>query len=136
MATKKSWIEKRECGKAPHTTVIDKAFAGIPAGSKILISSPQEIDEFIHKIPKGKFIEPVVMRNNLAKNYAADATCPVSTGIFLRIVAEAALEEYKHGKPANKITPFWRVIDSNSPLGKKLSADAVQIEIIKKLAGD
>jgi hypothetical protein len=31
MATKKkSWIEKRDCGKAPHVTIIDKAFAGIP----------------------------------------------------------------------------------------------------------
>lgn len=137
MATKKkSWIEKRECGKAPHVKVIDKSFAGISAGSKMLISSPQEIGDFIGGIPKGKFVEPSQMRDALAKKYKANATCPVTTGIFLRIVAESALEEYSQGKPANKITPFWRVIDEDSALGKKLSVDANQIEIIKKLAGE
>jgi hypothetical protein len=136
MVTKKNWIEKRECGKAPHIKIIDKSFAGIPAGSKMLISSPQELDDFIRKIPKGKTIEPAAIRDSLAKKYKADATCPVSTGIFLRIVAEAALEEYAQGNSITQITPFWRVIDCSSPLGKKLSVGADQIEIIKKLAGD
>lgn len=135
-AKKKSWIEKRECGKAPHVKVIDKSFAGIAAGSKMLISSPQEIDDFCNKIPKGKFIEPSQMRHELAKKHKADATCPVTTGIFLRIVAEAALEEYSQGKPANKITPFWRAVDGQSALAKKLSADANHMDILKKLAGD
>lgn len=135
-AKKKSWVEKRECGKAPHVKVIDKSFAGIAAGSKMLISSPQEIDDFCNKIPKGKFVEPSQMRCELAKKYKADAACPVTTGIFLRIVAEAALEEHSQGKPANKVTPFWRVISNDSALAKKLSVDTNQIDIIKKLAGD
>jgi hypothetical protein len=134
MATKKkSWVQKRDCGKAPHVTIIDKAFAGIPAGSKLLISSPLEIDQFVRSVPKGKIIEPQDMRQELAKRHQADATCPVSTGIFLRIVAEAALEEYKSGVALNKIAPFWRVIKRGTPLSKKLSIGSDEWDILTKL---
>ena len=133
---KKSWVEKRDCGKAPHVTVIDKAFAGIPAGSKLLISSPLEIDTFVRDIPKGKRVEPAEMRQILAKRHKADATCPVSTGIFLRIVAEAALEEYNQGKPLSSVAPFWRIVTANSTLAKKLSIGSEEFQTIKKLAGE
>ena len=133
---KKSWVEKRDCGKAPHVTIIDKAFAGIPAGSKLLISSPLEIDEFVRKIPKGQHIDPLDMRKELAKRHKADATCPVSTGIFLRIVAEAAIEEHKAGKELKVIAPFWRMISPSAPLFKKLSIDSDEYEMMKNLAGE
>lgn len=135
-AKKKSWAEKRDCGKAPHVTVIDKAFAGIPAGSKLLISSPLEIDAFVRDIPKGKQVEPPEMRQILAKRHKADATCPVSTGIFLRIVAEAALEEYNQGKPLHSVAPFWRIVAPNSTLAKKLSIGSEEFQTIKELAGE
>ncbi len=64
--------------------------------------------------------EVAKMRQFLAKVHHADATCPVTTGIFLRIVAEAAYEEYLEGK--QDITPFWRVIEPDSILAKKLVA--------------
>ncbi len=133
---KKSWVEKRDCGKAPHVTVIDKTFAGIPAGSKLLISSPLEIDAFVRDIPKGKQVDAAEMRQMLAKRHKADATCPVSTGIFLRIVAEAALEEYNQGKPLSSVAPFWRIITPNSTLAKKLSIGSEEFQTIKKLAGE
>ena len=134
MTKKKSWIEKRNCGKEPHIKIIEKTFAGVPAGSKLLISSPIEIDQFIRSIPKKQQIEPQEMRTQLAKRHQADATCPVSTGIFLRIVAEAAVEEYRSGITINNITPFWRVIKQESPLAKKLSIDGEEFNKIKNLA--
>jgi hypothetical protein len=135
-AKKKSWVEKRDCGKAPHVTVIDKAFAGIPGGSKLLISSPMEIDSFVRDIPKGKFVEPAEMRQILAKRHKADATCPVSTGIFLRIVTEAALEEYNQGCPLSSVAPFWRIVTPGSTLAKKLTIGSEEFQTIKKLAGE
>ncbi|MCE2926570.1 MAG: hypothetical protein LW823_02845 [Rickettsiales bacterium] len=136
MSKKKTWAQKRDYGKNPHIKSIDKAFAGIPAGSSMLIPSPKEIDHFIRTIPKGSYVDPAAMRTALAAKHKADATCPVSTGIFLRIVAEAALEEYAAGTSATQITPFWRVVESGSALAKKLSADVTQINIIRKLAGE
>jgi len=131
---KKSWVEKRNCGKAPHIKVIDKVFAGIPAGSKLLISSPLEIDAFVRDIHKGAQINPAEMRQTLAKRHKADATCPVSTGIFLRIVIEAALEEYNQGMPLSEVAPFWRIVDPGSALAKKISIGSEEFQTIKKLA--
>ncbi len=48
-------------------------------------------------------------------------TCPITTGIFVRIAAEAAHEKFEKGTPLNKITTFWRVISETSPAAKKLS---------------
>lgn len=136
MPRKKTWIEKRDGGQTPHIVILEKSFAGIPAGAKMLIASPQEIEAVIRTIPKGEVITPATLRQNLAMRHKADATCPVSTGIFLRVVTEAALEEFAQGKPAHQITPFWRAVTADSPLAKKLSADADEIAHIKRLAGE
>ena len=61
------------------------------------------------------------MREALAKKAKADKTCPVSTGIFLRIAIEASLEEQKKEKLKKPNLPFWRIIDENTPILKKLS---------------
>ena len=84
---KKSWIEKWDCEKSFKIKTIDKKFADIPKGSRMLIASPPIIDEYVKSIPHGEFIEPVEMRDDLAKEYQADKTCPVATGIFLRVIS-------------------------------------------------
>ena len=76
---KKSWIEKRDCERSFKIKTIDKKFADIPKGSRMLIASPTIIDEYVKSILHGEFIEPVKMRDDLAKEYQADKTCPVTT---------------------------------------------------------
>jgi hypothetical protein len=61
------------------------------------------------------------MRKDLAIENRADYTCPVTTGIFLRIVAEANFEKFIQANSLKGITPFWRVVEPNSTLSKKLS---------------
>ncbi|WP_223789290.1 hypothetical protein [Marinicella meishanensis] len=117
----KSWTEKLAQAKVPLKKHIDKAFAGMPAGCLMYISTPQEINAFVRQLRPGQLILPKQLRAQLAKDHAADHTCPVTTGIFLRIVAEAALEELAQTQNLSAITPFWRAIDANSPLAKKLS---------------
>ena len=118
---KKSWIEKRDCEKSFKIKTIDKKFADIPKGSKMLIASPPIIDEYVKSILYGEFVEPVKMRDDLAKDYQADKTCPVTTGIFLRIVSEASYEEYQSGYDLETIAPFWRIVKLNSKLAGKLA---------------
>ena len=118
---KKSWIEKRDCEKSFKIKTIDKKFADIPEGSKMLITSPPIIDEYVKSINYGKFVEPIKMRDDLAKQYQADKTCPVTTGIFLRIISEASYEEYDNGIDLDAITPFWRIVDPKSKLASKLT---------------
>lgn len=87
------------------------------------ISTPQEIDLYIQSIPYGRSKTIQQMREDLAKQNQADCTCPLTTGIFLRIVAEAAFEKINQGDGANA-TPFWRVIDEKASIVKKLSFDS------------
>ncbi len=121
MATKKTWLEKLNEKKEPKIKRIDFNFADIPANSNMFIATPQIIDNYINQIPKGKKVSVQTMRKDLAIENSADYTCPVTTGIFLRIVAEANFEKYQQENSLKKITPFWRVVEPNSSLSKKLT---------------
>ena len=117
----KSWAEKRDTNKEIQVKINDKKFADIPAGTRMLIPSPKIVDDFVKTIPNGSFIITKDLRNRLAIQYDAEMTCPLVTGIFLRIISEAAYEEYQLDKNIEKITPFWRVVDPDSRLANKLT---------------
>jgi hypothetical protein len=118
----KSWADKMNA-KPRHTVVLDKDFGGVPAGSKLLISSPIDVESYLRTtIPSGETRELQQMRRELAKQHGADATCPVSTSFFLRTVAEAAWDQIEAGVPTKDVAPFWRVVDPKSPLAQKLRA--------------
>lgn len=51
---KKTWLEKRDCNKSFKIKTIDKKFADIPEGSKMLIATPQIIDDYVNHIPFGQ----------------------------------------------------------------------------------
>jgi len=121
MAKRKTWIEKRDIEKKPEVKRIEKDFADIPAGSTMLIATPQVIDDYVRSISEGRSLDIKTIRKDLAMEHGADFTCPVTTGIFLRIMAEAAYEELQSGKNLGSISPFWRVIDPKSSLAKKLT---------------
>ena len=90
------------------------------AGEKMLISSPEKISDFIFAILKGSFYSIKQLRLELAIEAGADNTCPVTTGIFLRMAIEQNKEYLKF--------PFWRVVDENHPVVKKLNLDKNQIK--------
>ena len=118
----KTWIDKvNDPTKEFQIKKLDKDFADMPAGAKMLIATPKIIDEYVRHIPKGRSGSLASMRKDLANEYGAEYTCPVTSGIFLRIVSEAAHEQIEKGTPVIKVTPFWRVVDERSALNKKLS---------------
>lgn len=118
---KKTWLDKLNEEKEPKIKRIDIDFADIPAGSLMFIATPKLIDAYIQQIGIGKRIDIKTLRKDLAIEHNADYTCPVTTGIFLRIVAEANYEKLQNGKSVKEITPFWRVIEPKSALAKKLT---------------
>jgi len=122
-AMKKTWTEKLQSSKRYEVKPVPRDMAGMKAGQIMLIPSPQIIDEFIRAIPKGKSMDVPTMRDELAAKYDAEVACPITTGILLRIVAEAAYEAHERGAPLSKITPIWRVLDEDTPTTKKLSFD-------------
>ena len=127
LADMKSWKEKLNTNKSFVVKKLDKNFSDMKVGQNMLIATPKIIDEYINQIPKGINIKIKNLRKDLALTYNADTTCPVTTGIFLRIVSEAAYEDLLNGE--KNITPFWRIIDHESKTASKL---ACGINFIKK----
>ena len=118
---RKTWQEKLHNNHPEKVEVVDKQFADIPAGASMYIANPEIVDAYIRHIPKGTHTTLQQMRKDLAAEHRAEYTCPITSGIFLRIVSEAAYEEYMAGKALTKITPFWRMIDSKTPVARKLT---------------
>jgi len=115
----KSWREKLENPPKglPKVVTGPKKWEKRFGGRKVLVPTPLLIDKLINKIPNGKLITITKIRERLARDFKADSTCPLTTGIFLRIAAEIAEEDKKEGK--KKITPYWRVIRDDGSLNEK-----------------
>lgn len=124
MSDKKSWIAKLQAAKPHEVTKAPIAIGGAKKGDKLLIPSPQILDDEIRAIPEGQSRDLDQLRATLAAKFGAAATCPIATGIQLRAVAEAAYESLGAGAKLTEITPFWRVLDGDDPLTRKLSCGA------------
>jgi len=132
----KTWTDKvNDTSKVHVVKKLEKDFADMPAGAKMLIATPKIIDDYVRQIPKGKSGSLATMRRDLAVEYGADYTCPVTSGIFLRIVSEAAHEQIEKGTPLGRVTPFWRVVDEKSSLNKKLSFGEAFVKQQRKKEG-
>lgn len=117
----KTWRQKLDGGRPAHVEILTKPFGGAPEGAKMLVATPRMVDEYMRNVPAGASRSVAQMRTDLARAHGAEISCPISSSIFARIAAEAALEETESGKPLSEVTPFWRVIDEGSPIAKKLS---------------
>lgn len=122
---RKSWREKLHPKFETRVEVLEKAGMGMPAGARMLIVHPTVVKAYVDAIPPGERRTVPEMRAELATEYGADVTCPLTSGIFLRIVSELALEELREGKPPSEVSPFWRIVDLKSPLAKKLGEDGM-----------
>jgi hypothetical protein len=109
MKKKKTWREKLEKPQEPKVE-------NTPKG-KMLIPKPLDVDTLICKVEKGKLATVNQIRDRLAKDYCADYTYPMTTGIFLWIAAETAEEDLRLGR--KEVTPYWRIIKSDGSLNEK-----------------
>jgi len=118
---RKSWQQKLHIDRQPETEVLTGDYSDMKAGDTMLVATPIIVQDYIRQIPEGTFVSPKTMRKDIALQFGADNCCPLTTGIFLRIVSEVAHEEFEQGKPIDQIAPFWRIVHPKSPTAKKLS---------------
>ncbi|MFH1614734.1 MAG: hypothetical protein ABIG61_06595 [Planctomycetota bacterium] len=118
MKKKTSWQEKlADSRDLPKLAKFDKKKGkNWPAGTYV-IPAPMEVDAIMAKVPKGKLITINEIRQILAKKHKADFGCPITTGIFSWIAANAADEAEKEGK--KRITPYWRTLKTGGILNEK-----------------
>jgi hypothetical protein len=129
------WRKRFQSAKAPKVVMLHTDFAGIKAGMDMLISSPEDIAGYITKIPHGQTRTIARLRADLSRAAKADAMCPVTTAIYLRIVAENALRDLSDGKDLDDVVPFWRVIELTSKIAGKLSCGRDGVEHLLRLDG-
>lgn len=129
----KSAREKLAQKKTSKVVVLDHAFAGMDAGQKMFVATPQIVDNYIRKIPHGETRTIVRLRNELARRHRCDSACPMSTSIFIRLSAQAALEEMADGATTQEIAPFWRVLSSADKITKKLDVDPAWVDKQRQL---
>lgn len=120
---KKSWREKFEVAAEPSIETMTKSMWGFPAGTRLLVPTPKLVAEEISAIPKGEVHDIAELRKKLATKHGAEATCPLTSGIFLRIIAEMTFEELQNGKKPSQVIPFWRALPKKAPARKKLTFD-------------
>jgi hypothetical protein len=133
--TRMSWQQKYTSATPAKVKRLEKPFGGVPAGSLLFIPSPPVIDAYLRAIPAGQSRDLVTMRRDLAKGSDADASCPVATSIYLKVVAEWALEQANSGMAVADVAPFWRVLDADTPLSAKLSCGTDFIRLQRELEG-
>lgn len=125
---KKTAREKLAVQKQPKKVVMEKAYAGIGVGQTMYVATPQIVDAYVRHIPYGETRSVPDMREALAKREACHGTCPMSSAIFARMVAEAALEDMAEGKSPSEVAPFWRLISSKDKIAKKLAIDPAWLD--------
>jgi hypothetical protein len=116
MKSKSSWREKLKKDQQPKLVKIPPKMARFGKGT-MLIPTPMLVDGLVRRVPKGKLVTVGELRRKLAADFGADVTCPLTTGIFVRIAAEAAEEDRANGR--RRITPYWRVVKDDGSLNPK-----------------
>lgn len=116
----KSWTDRLNAPAEPVVKPAPVSIAGMRAGQIMLVPTARMIADFMSAIPPGQTVDTKAMRRELAARHNAEVTCPIYSGYHLRTVAEAALEAHAAGVPPDAITPFWRVLDEQSPTTGRL----------------
>ena len=112
-----SWRQKLERQDHSKIVQIPAAMARRFGTGTMLIPKPLDVDALIRKTKKGKLVTVAEIRSRLARDNKADVACPLTTGIFIRIAAEAAEEDRQNGR--KQVTPYWRVVKDDGSLNEK-----------------
>ena len=118
MKPKKSWREKLADSKGlPKTTRIDCQMTTRWGTGTMVIPAPKDVDAWMRRVPRGRLVTVNELRAALARQHGVTIACPLTTGIFSWIAAQAAEEAAQAG--AKRITPYWRTLKSGGELNPK-----------------
>ena len=118
MAPRKSWREKLADSKdLPKVVEIDEKMSKRWGTGTMVIPAPMEVDEIMRSVPEGKLITINEIREVLAQRHGASIGCPMTTGIFAWVAANAAGEDEEDG--VEDITPYWRTLKLKGELNPK-----------------
>lgn len=127
MGTRKSWREKMDNPNLPKVVDIPPKMQKRLGVGTLLVPSPRDVEAVIRAIPEGTVKTVSQVRADLAAKYGTTSTCPLCTGMFVRIVGEVAEEEAREGKSG--IAPYWRVVRDDGTSNPKLSQAGARLRL-------
>jgi alkylated DNA nucleotide flippase Atl1 len=118
MAKRKSWCEKLEDSKdLPRVERITEKMSKRWGTGTVVIPAPKEVYEIMRRIPEGKLTTINEIRAALARKHKATIGCPITTGIFAWVAANAAEERKQKGQKDD--TPYWRTLKAGGDINEK-----------------
>lgn len=118
MPKRKSWSEKLKDSKGlPKVEKITDKMSKRWGTGTVVIPAPMEVDEMMRRVPEGKLVTVNEIRVALAKKHKATIGCPITTGIFAWIAANAAEEERQKGE--KDVLPYWRTLKTGGVINEK-----------------
>lgn len=118
-----TWAERIAASDGIDIRPVPEGRRSMTPGASMLYPSARMIDEAIRAIPEGQGVSPRELRLQLAGAHGVEYTCPVTTTMMLRVVAEAANEAHQAGTPLRRVTPIWRVLDGQASALRQLTFD-------------
>lgn len=129
MPKRRNWSEKLKDSKGlPKVEEITGKMTKRWSTGTVVIPAPIEVDEIMRNVPKGKLTTINEICSALARKHSATIGCPLTTGIFAWIAANAAEEERQQGN--KDITPYWRTLKNEGVINEKYPGG---VEVQKKL---
>jgi alkylated DNA nucleotide flippase Atl1 len=120
---KTTWVEKLNDSKGlPKVEKITDKLSKRWGTGSVVIPAPIEVDELMRKVPSGKLTTINDIRASLARKHKATIGCPMTTGIFAWVAANAAEEREQQGE--KNITPYWRTLKTGGVLNEKYPGGA------------
>lgn len=127
MSNEVSWAERLQVSTETEVRPVPPGRKGAGPGKTMLFPSAQLVNDTIRAIPEGQSVTPKELRSVLARRHGASLTCPVTTTMMLRLVAEVANESHRNGASLADITAIWRVLDRKASALRKLTFDPAYI---------
>jgi hypothetical protein len=121
-----SWSEKLDNSKGlPKVGPIGPTMSKRWGEGTMVVPAPREVEAVMKSVPAGKLITIDEIRTALAKKHRTTIACPLTTGIFAWIAAQAAEEEAGSRRGAAATTPYWRTLKAGGYLNEKYPGGAL-----------
>ena len=121
VTTALTWAERLAASNDIDIRPVPEGRRGMTPGKLMLYPSAWMVNDAIRAIPEGDSVTPKELRARLARQYDVTYTCPVTTTMMLRVVAEAANEARANGAPLAEVTPVWRVLNRSASALRQLT---------------
>jgi alkylated DNA nucleotide flippase Atl1 len=123
MKKRKSWREKLADDKdLPKVVPIPGRMKALREGGTVVVAAPREVEELMRCVPAGRVTTIQQLCEALARRHHATMGCPLTTGIFAWIAANAA--EECRAETGRIPTPYWRTLKASGEINPKYPGGA------------